>query len=268
MPAIPATPTGAGALVTLDALGRLPPLDGSQLTGIGGGASNVVLHDDFFTSAATVQGDIGQSGWRFARNGTSNAINPIGVAGHPGVIQMVPGTTAAGRVCLFLGDGGVTSVVLSNTGLQTPLTIEFLLRFTGSIASADLEIAQLGLLTNGDTSVNGESTGDGLYVRFNPSASANFVLVARAGGLASTAAGTTAVVLNTWYRVGIVFTDSGGGSASAQLQVNGVNEGAAVTTNLPIGTQFSPTMKIDGVGSGVTLALEVDRVRFLQTVTP
>jgi len=267
MPAIPATPTGAGALVTLDALGRLPPLDGSQLTGIGG-SSNVVLHDDFFTSAATTQGDIGQSGWRFARNGTANAINPIGVAGHPGVIQMVPGTAALGRVCLFLGNSGVTSVVLSNTGLQTPFTIEFLLRFTGSIAAADLEIAQVGLLTNGDTGGNGESTGDALYIRFNPAASANFVLVARSGGLASTSAGTTAVVLNTWYRVAIVFTDNGGGSASAQLQVNGINEGAAVTTNLPIGVQFSPTMKIDGVGSGVALALEVDRVRVLQAVTP
>lgn len=34
MPAIPQTPSGAGAPVHLDAAGKLPPVDGSQLTGV------------------------------------------------------------------------------------------------------------------------------------------------------------------------------------------------------------------------------------------
>lgn len=233
--------------------------------GLSNWLNNVILHDDFFTSASIVQGDIGQSGWRFNRNGTGNTINAIGAVGHHGIIQMIPGSTATGRVCLYLGDTGVTNILLSNSGVQNQFTIEFIVRFTGSILSADLEINQIGLMTMADTNINGESTGDGVYVRFNPSSNANFVLVSRLSSNTSTSVSSTAVSLNTWYRLSIVFTDLGSGNASAQLQVNGSNSGSSLTTNLPVGVQLMPTIKIDGVGSGASLALELDRVRIIQS---
>lgn len=268
MPAIPAAASGPGARVCLDATGKLPALDASQLTNLpGGGGAIPVLEDHFVTSNVTLN-TIAKLGWRTTGNGTGNRINVTGVPGHPGVLSLNPGVaTATGKRSLQLGQNATPGgFQLSTTGLQSPLEIDWLVRIRGGIGILDLEMIQLGIADANEDTTNGQLQ-NFLGVSFNPTVSNKFRACAANAGATSFQDGTTVVALNTWYRVGFVFTDTGSGG-SLQLKVNGVNEGAPVTLNFPT-IVLSLFAKIDGQGLlGNDPILDLDQVRVFQTITP
>ncbi len=228
--------------------------------------ADVIMESENFLTSNTSSNTIGKLGWRTQGTGTGNAIAANNtVAGHPGVVTIEPGTSAAnGRRAVHLGQASALGLKLSNTGLMAnELEIEWLIRIRGGITTSDLEMIQLGLadaVSVGNTGL----VSDGILVQFDPSADSHFRAVGVASSTPTAQAGTTVVAVDTWYRVSVVFTDIGGSSASLQLKVNGTNEGSPVTTNLPIGTDLIPFAKIDGVGlSGTEPMLDLDRMRLL-----
>lgn len=266
MAAIPSTPSGPGARVTLDANGKLPPLDGSQLTNLPGGGGATPLIEDQFVTGNLTNDTIAKLGWRTTGNGTGNGIASTTLAGHPGIITINPGgVTVAGRRSIQVGQTTVAGgFILSTTGLAGPIEVEWLIRLRGSIAAANLEMVQLGLVDPSDATTNGLVL-NGICVQFNPTASNTFRASATVAGVQSVANGTTVVALDTWYRVALVYTDTGAPGGSLQLKVNGVNEGAPVTGLVfPVGS-LGLFAKIDGQGSGVDAQLDLDRVRVYHT---
>lgn len=264
MAAIPGTPSGPGARVTLDALGRLPALDGSQLINVGGGA---FIEEQFVTGNLS-NDTMAKLGWRTTGNGTGNGISSTVAPGHPGIITLNPGApTAAGRRSIQVGQAAIAGgFFLSGSGLAQPIEVEWLIRLRGSIAGADMEMVQLGLVDPADAATTG-LVQNGIFVQFFPAFANVFRVVATLGGLSVSQSGTTVVAINTWYRVSIVFTDTGAGG-SLQLKVNGVAEGSPVIG--PVGVVFPSIAlglfaKIDGQGSGVDSQLDLDRVRVYHT---
>lgn len=232
------------------------------------GSSNIVL-DEHFLGPATSQNDIGNSGWRSTGNGAGNAIFYSQENGHPGIITIEPGTSSAsGRRAVHLGQSSALHITLSDDGSQNAITFEWIIQVRGTIGSADLESIQLGVAINSDMAVNGQIQ-TGVAVIFEPGTSNFFRAMTTSSGTASKQDGTTTVVIDTWYRVAIEFTDNGGSSYSAQLVVDGSNEGSAITTNAPLSTSLMPFAKIDGTGAGGTEPqLDIDRFRIYQTITP
>lgn len=264
MPAIPAATGGPGARVNLDANGKLPPYDGSQLLNLPSGGSTFI--EDQFVTGNLTNDTIAKLGWRTTGNGTGNGIASTTVPGHPGIITLNPGgPTAAGRRSLQVGQATVAGGwILSTTGLANTIEIEWLIRLRGSIAAADMEMVQLGLVDPSDATANG-LVQNGICVQFNPTVSNKFRASATAAGVQTVADGTTVVALNTWYRVAIVYTDTGAPGGSLQLKVNGVNEGAPVTGLVFPAVSLGLFAKIDGQGSGVDSRLDLDRVRVFHT---
>jgi hypothetical protein len=249
-----ATPT-ANAIPKADATGKLAA---GWIPG-GAGATNYIVEDNMVTGNLT-NDTIGKQGWRTTGNGTGNSLDVLTVAGHPGVLSLRPGPNAAlGRRSIQLGQNTVAGGFV--LGQQPSLEIEWLIRIRGTVAGADLQMIQLGLIAAADVGNAGGAT-NGIFVRFNPGGSNKFRAAAVNGGTLSTQDGTTVVAVNTWYRVSVVYTNAG--SPSLQLKVNGANQGSPVTTNFPT-ADLSLVAKIDGLGSGTEPFLDIDRVRVIQT---
>jgi hypothetical protein len=238
------------------ALRTFSPLRVAQaIAALSGGGSTPLLEEQFCTSNV-VDNTIGALGWRSLGNGTANTIAVLAVAKHPGVVRLNPGTAALGRRSLHLGQTGVDLFILTTTGpAGNTIRVEWLVRLDAVIA-ATVELVQLGLIAAADFGIAG-AVQNGIFVQFSPTASALWRVAAANGGTTSVQAGTTAVAAATWYRVGFVYTDTGSGG-SLQLQVNGVNEGSPVTTNIPTAALI-PGMKADGLG--VAYNVDIDRFR-------
>lgn len=177
---------------------------------------------DHFVTANLDTDEHGVMGWRILQTGTGSDKDTAPEAGHPGVVDLGCGTAAAGRVSIYLGDQSLFENFILD-GQQPDLQCEWLVKISGSIGTSDLERITLGW---GDEWVSGASTqhNNGVYVEFDPSVSGFFRLRTAEGGSRSEEAGTTAVVLNTWYRVGIKITWSGG-VGTARMYINGITEG-------------------------------------------
>lgn len=247
------------------AAGFLSGADKDKLDQLSPGSSGPFLEEQFITSNLT-NDTIGKLGWRSTGNGTGNAIGVSSVPGHPGVLSINPGTVAvAGRRALHLGQSTAPGgFALSTDGsMEGTLEVEWLIRVRNTVGAATLEMFQLGLVAPADITTNG-LVQDGLCVQFDPAASGTFRVSTTVGGVQSVQNGTTTVAVNTWYRVSVVFTDTGSGG-SAQLKVNGVAEGSPVATNFPT-TALGLFAKIDGMGAGGSdPILDIDRVRVFCT---
>jgi hypothetical protein len=156
-----------------------------------------------------------------------------------------------------LGD----SIIGGNTFIAGPNQLEYeaLVKLLGSVGVGDLEIAQWGLGL--EWTLVGELL-NGIYIRIAPATSPNFTLVTANGGVRTAVVGSTAAALNTWYRIGFIVTFPGG-IPTVQLRLNGTNQGAPITTNIPTAA-VAVGQKIDSSGGGTEPVTHVDYVLAIQ----
>lgn len=205
---------------------------------------------EHFISSQTITNTIGSQGWGLTKVGQGSAFTITHEAGHPGIASLNPGTNASGFTALHLG-GASNPFTMSISGTN-PMTIEFLIKFTTSISSADLEFVQMGFGQEVDTQ---GVISNGLFMRFAPASSPNFLLVGANAGTSTVAISTIPVIISKWYRVGIVINTPSAG-ASAQLYINGAATGSPVTTNIPPPTAgLAPFVKIDSAGGSGCVVL-------------
>jgi len=223
--------------------------------------SAIYLNEPFHTSN-TSQATMGKLGWKTRSNGTGNSLTSQQAAGHPGIFRLAGGTSTNARRAIILGDGSVSSWLLSTTGISNTIEVEWIIRFGGTIAAADLEILQLGLSTEADADSNGVAL-DAIAVVFDPSSVNTFRLMAANSGSYTFSNGTTVIAIDTWYRVSIIYTDTGSGG-SLQLKVNGNNEGASITTDFPT-VSLLEMAKIDSAAGSLNPNVDVDRMRIFYT---
>ena len=236
------------ALATTGTAGFMSAADKAVVDGIGP-ATAMVVFDHFLSSNEDVD-ELGLMGWRISTTGAGSDVDISAEGGHPGIIQLETGTATTGRAAIHLGgDSQPGTIIVSGTN---EIFFECLVKFTSSISSADLEVGQVGLGVEVDDA--GEFL-NGVYVRFDPSVSSAFALVTANSGTRTASTGSTTVVIDTWYRVGFTISDPGG-TPSAQMSINGTNEGSAITTNVPTAT-LAPALKVDGSG-GANMQMRVD----------
>lgn len=226
----------------------------------GGGSfdqRDVLIWDHFLTSNLSTT-SVGSHGWRVSNTGTGSNVTTVFEDGRPGVIRLTGGTAAAARAALYMGDSsnGTRFVIGSKGGA---LTFEALIKFpaSGDFNAANLERFQLGfgLDWSADTEL-----ADGVYCRFTPGVDTNFALVLANGGTRTVQAGITAPAAGVWVRVGIVITM--GATPTAELYINGVSQGSAISTNMP--TQVSLGMKMQSAG-GAAASSYIDYCLVTQT---
>lgn len=196
--------------------------------------------------------ELGSYGWRKGTSGSGSDVRYSSVPGHPGVILAAAGTNNSGYGCVYLGQPSSKSFVV---GGSNQIVFEAVIRLTGTILTADLEVMQIGIGESSWTTAG--LLNDAVVVRFNPLVNTAFQLMTSNGGSASVVSGTTPVVLDTWYRVGFVITNPGT-SPSVQLYVNGNAEGAPITGNIPTASLIAGA-KIDSAGGSTSPNVEVDR---------
>lgn len=215
---------------------------------------DVIVYDHFMTGTTDLD-EMGLMGWRIGASGTGAAVGvSAGVAGRPGIVKLQTGTNASGIADFYLGDSTTGSRIL--LGGTNPIVMEFLVRFPAAadFAGANLESVMLGLgLT---WTANAELT-DGLYFRFTPGTDSFWSLVAANASTRTVRASTTAPAANSWVRLRVTTTAS-----SAQFNLNGVDVGAAITTNLPT-TGMGIGVKTLSNG-GANASFEVDYVLVTQ----
>jgi len=226
------------------------------------GSGSNVIESEHFLGSAIDEDEIGKLGWGTVGTGSGNALASIQVAGRPGIIRIEPGTSAAnGRRTVNLGEAQVENLILT-AGVGNTLEDEWLVRFTGSISSTDLEGTYSGWAPDSEMTTNGRPQ-NGVFIAFEPAVSANFQLITIVSGTSTIIDTGQAVSINTWYRVGFVWDPASGGSI--QGRINGANAGSASTTNI-ITTAISPFSKIDGTGGGGTEpTYDIDRWRLIGT---
>lgn len=237
---------------------------GSLPSGGGGDISNILINEDFIPNNLD-QDEIGKYNWRNSKTGTGSQFTYVLVPGRQGVMCVGPGPSgAAGRSAMLLGNN-VNAWEFQDDGsaLNRPLVCDFTCRLRNSIASANLEAVYLGFIAFSDLTSDGEPA-DGIYIRFDPSSDTNWSIVTADTSSRTVVAGTTAPLIDTWYRVGFTIRDLGGSSADVQLRVNGVNQGSAITTDIPIGVNLSFGFQILGQGSGTEPLLDVHKILVTQ----
>ncbi|MHA2067254.1 MAG: hypothetical protein ACXABY_23035 [Candidatus Thorarchaeota archaeon] len=227
---------------------------------------DLLLDESFVGNAYNISGEIGKYNWLYFGN-NGGASLPHHEAGHPGVIKFTGGTSdTLGRSGIVAG-AGTEPFQVTEDGTSNSMELEWLIKLTGTISSGQLAMYTLGLSSN-DWSQPGVPP-DSICVQYDPSQSAFFRLaVSDAGGPAVFGGvGTTTVVLDTWYRVGFVYTDTGSGS-SIQLKVNGVNEGTPMTdldADNPLGFSMGAFVKADSStnAGGTVPYVAVDHFRMI-----
>jgi hypothetical protein len=189
---------------------------------------DIVAFDHFVTATSTSE-RIGQMNWLALIGGTGSDMVQAGVAGHPGVVDISPGTTATGRAAIYLGDTTYLNMLLGTT--QPQIDLEWLVKFdANALISTSNERFFMGFGDTFDVAAGTEMT-NGVYLGFNPSLTGNFDLVTAAAGVRTRTASGIAVVASTWYRIGIRITYPGG-VPTAELLINGTVR-ATATANFP-----------------------------------
>ena len=224
-------------------------LDLKHLPGQLGMPPETVIYEHWMSGTVDTD-EIGAYGWRHNSNGVGAKIELFGNPGHPGVLRLDGGTAASGHADIHLGDGATANYVI---GGSFPTLMEWVVRWRNSISVADLLSTIFGL---GVGWGNNGPLDDGLYVQFDPSISPNLQLIANDPGGITTVTGTTAIVLDVWYRVGVQVHPNGG-SPFARLFVNGVQEGGDISTNIPV-INLGFGAKIDSNGGGTSPRLSMD----------
>lgn len=210
--------------------GQLLRRSGSSLIGVSStfDIRDVIAWDHFTgSSVSSAQATIGTSGFIYSGTGTGNAIQSVGEAGHPGIIRLTGGSAGTARAGIHLGDTTFRNVL---AGGSAPIYFECLVKFRVGVASTNFLRCQMGL-GSGWTLSNPNPLTDGIYFRLEPGTSGNLFGVVASSSTRSTVDLGVAAAVNTWYRLGFIYTP--GGTPQVQFQLNGSNVGSPVTTNIP-----------------------------------
>jgi len=209
---------------------------------------------DDFPPIGAITGQIGQLGWLETSAGTAaTTLRKTGVAGHPGIITIRPGTVATGRACISFGGDGTNFTVLGDGAT----IITWVVR-SAQVLTAFEELA-VGL---GDTSNAVGDQVNGVYFRLL-TAGTNWEIVT-ANASTRTAVDTgIAYVANSWFTLKITINAAG---TSVQANINGTNAGTAITTNIPT-VAIGPLAKVDGIAGGTAADTDIDFFRYQETLT-
>jgi hypothetical protein len=241
-----ATPSVAGFMSAADKL---------KLDGISGGGfalADLVVFDHF--QGGNVDADeFGLMGWRIHVGGTGPDVDfAAGVAGHPGIVRLESGTTAAARAAIALGDTVTGGRIV--VGGNNPIVCEAVVRLPDATSVTNTQEVTLGLGLDWDADVE---LADGIYFRYTPGTDTFWSLVCASGGVRTVRASGTIPVAGNWVRLGFSAT-----ATSVTFLLNGVAQGAAITTNIPtIGLGFGAKNRANGVAESL---FDIDYVALTQ----
>jgi hypothetical protein len=175
---------------------RWTPVHGNMGSSSVAGDDYINVFDDFFTGVngtgtATEAGEtVGAWSWRSTANGTAASTSPASVAAHPGIVQLVTGTTSGNDTRLHLGNSATEDIF----PFQDLRYMGFLVRTT-DITSI---IIKCGLGVDlADATAAAWGT-DGVLFEYNSSAASQWRCHTRAAS--TTTSNTTSVVVtnNEW----------------------------------------------------------------------
>lgn len=216
--------------------------------------ANVEMHDDF-PPIGTATGQVGQLGWISDSAGTAaTVVKKDGVSGHPGIITIRPGTVAGGRAGIAMGSDGLNNFCILGDG---SVQVTWVVRSAQSLAAFEMMIMGLGDVNN--------TTGDqnnGVYFQLL-TADTNWQIVTASAGTRTRVNTGIAYVANTWFKLKLTVNAAG---TSVQANINGVDVGTAITTNIPT-VAVSPIFKVDGIAGGTASDTDADYFKFLKTLT-
>lgn len=208
--------------------------------------------EDFPASQALT--GMGTHGWLVGVSGTAaTVLRKTGVAGHPGIMTLRPGTVAAGRAAISLGGDGTDMLVLGDGSVE----VTMILRSASVAATMEMLVAGLGSTAN--------AAGDqvnGVYFQVQTGDTNWFIVTANASTRTRVDTGV-AYAINAWIKLKLTINAAG---TSVQANINGVNVGTAITTNIPTAA-ISPIVKLDGIAGGVASDTDVDFYRIIKTLT-
>jgi len=221
-----------------------------------------VFFDNFITGN-TDSDEVGELGWRIQESGTGSIVNSnIAEAGHAGILELQAGTAVGAKAAIHKGDPTIVHTHKLDAD-QPEITHEWLVKFTGSVAAADMERFTCGFGDQFSSGTGGVEIDNGVYVELIGAASPVFTLRTANSSTRSSSAGSTVAALNTWYRLGVKMTYPGG-TPTAEMFINGVKEGSSITTNIPGNTGIG--IRIDaGPTNSTEAAVLADWCRIQQT---
>lgn len=190
-------------------------------------ASSVKLFEDFIMGDDATD-EMGALGWRTSKGGSGSLFETIaGEANHPGIFRLRTPSAASGRA------GCALRKSLGHIDPGDDFVWESILRLNIDLTNQERVVAGLG--------TNYDSVGDqasGIYFEY-VGGDTNWQIVANNAGTKTRNNTSFAVVNNNWVHLKITKTGS-----SIQANINGVDQGSAVTTNIPTAV-LNPLFKID-----------------------
>jgi hypothetical protein len=156
----------------------------------------IAIFDDFFsgvngTGTATEAGEtVGAWSWRSTANGTAASTSPASVAGHPGIIQLVTGTTSGNDTRLHLANAATDDILR----FQDFAYMAFLVRTTDNTSNR----IKCGLGQDlGDGTVAAWGT-DAVFFEFDTATNANWRTHTRTASTSTTNTSGVAITNNEW----------------------------------------------------------------------
>lgn len=173
---------------------RWTPIHGNLAPVIGDDYLNIF--DDFFsgvcgTGTATEAGEhVGTWNWRSTANGTAASTSPASVASHPGIIQLVTGSTSGNDTRLHLANAATDDII----PYQDVRYMAFLVRTTDNTSNR----IKCGLGTDlGDGTVAAWGA-EGVFFEFDTATNANWRTHTRNASTSTTNTTSVAVTNNEW----------------------------------------------------------------------
>lgn len=187
----------------------------------------------------------GDTNWANTVNGAGSvigAVNPT-VGNYTGVVTLTQAATGFTNIrkatSMRFGLGVFTSEIAIILPVLSAATVDYTVR-----------------IGYGDNTTNGDHN-NGVYWQYDRAVSGNvWILKTATAGVRSTTVTASAIVANTWYRLGINVNAAG---TLATFLLNGVNIGT-IATNIPttIGNQCGPNVQIARVSGSNTNRVTVD----------
>lgn len=216
---------------------------------------DLVLFDHFMSGNVSSDA-LGSAGWRQLQTGTGADSQISGEVGHPGIVDIGPGTTNSGRTAWYLGESGGL-VILPGTSGQNTIELEALIRInSNATSSANNDRITVGFGDQWGAAADTEHT-NGVYLEYRPADNANFRLTTASASSRTKGASTTAPSADTWYRIGLKVTFPGG-TPTVELLINGTSV-VTHTTNIPT-TGLGVGFRIDGATTANEPRLQVDYI--------